>query len=218
MGIFQGGDRQRESRSWLARAATCLARAVRPVRPTAASCRGGYRTGVCHRGESLGGPPAAVAGLVPARGSGSARLHVLGSPQRLGAEGSRMRRNWCRGRDSNPHGSPHAILSRARLPFRHPGRTGTTPWYHAAQRANNAPPPRVDATACGEPARAPRPLVPGPGRPGHAQGRGFHPSTSGPHRAPPQRRADPTWPTAAAPLPTQPPGPRSDHPPRQAWG
>jgi hypothetical protein len=30
--------------------------------------------------------------------------------------------NWCRERDSNPHGLPRRILSPLRLPFRHPGR------------------------------------------------------------------------------------------------
>ena len=33
------------------------------------------------------------------------------------------RSEWCRGRDSNPHVLRHSILSRARLPFRHPGAT-----------------------------------------------------------------------------------------------
>ncbi len=38
---------------------------------------------------------------------------------------------WCRGRDLNPHELPHAILSRARLPFRHPGalfQASILPW------------------------------------------------------------------------------------------
>ena len=48
-----------------------------------------------------------------------------GNPLQTGSPKSAARElAWCRGRDSNPHVFPRAILSRLRMPFRHPGDAG----------------------------------------------------------------------------------------------